>query len=122
MVETYYGKLKNFPEMIINRMLEDFLQDSDSRFPSVGEMVYYCRDSYGTYLARRAIKKPEPIEENLSEDEKEYRIAVRHAVFAVLRTRGLEVEDQHKLIRGAVERVAREHNKLPMKEYLAWQN
>lgn len=108
--------------MIINRMLEDYLHDGDSRFPSVGEMAHYCRDSYGTYLARRAIKKPEPVEENLSEDEKAYRIAVRHAVFAVLRTENLEIDEQHKLITGAVERVAREHGRLPMREYLAWQN
>lgn len=122
MVTTYYKKLKNFPEMIINRMLEDYLHDGDSRFPSVGEMAHYCRDSYGTYLARRAIKKPEPVEEDLSEEEKAYRIAVRHEVFAVLRTGGLEIDERRKLITGVVERVAREHNRLPMKEYLAWQD
>lgn len=121
MIGTYYDKLKNFPEMIIDRMLEDYLHDNDTRFPSVGEMAHYCRDSYGTYLARRAIKKPEPVEENLSEEEKVYRIAVRKAVFAVW-YKGLEETDRHGLIEKEVHRLAGEHNKLPMKEYLAWQN
>lgn len=122
MIETYWNKLKEFPELIIMRMLEDYARDSDPRCPTVGEMVKYCWSSYNSHMARTTARQPEPVEENLSEDEKEYRIAVRRAVFAVLRTNGLEVEEQHRLITGAVHRVAKEHNKLPIKGYLAWKD
>lgn len=119
---VYYEKLKDIPELIINRMFEDYLRDSDPKCPTVGEMVRYCRSEYRSYLARTVIRKSEPIEENLSDDEKAYRIAVRHAVFAVWRRRGMELDYRHKLIREAVDRIAKEYNKPPIKAYLAWQN
>jgi hypothetical protein len=120
---AYWEKLKTYPEKILMDMFDQYLQDGDSKCPAVGEMVTHCRDRmsyYRSQVQRWREQREQERQMGIQPEDADYRIAVRDAVFEIMRKRGLEIEDRHKRIREAVERLAKEHGKPVMGEYLAW--
>ena len=118
--DAYWMKLRDFPEKILMDMLDTFLRDKVRHCPPVGEMIEICRNRLVFYERQYVAQQERPEQkEKQDPDMVDYRLAVRKAVFAIMKQRpSMPEKERRELIREAVYRVANEFGFEPLLMWL----
>ena len=130
-VNDWWEQVQNIPEYIIIDTMNDYIDiDKINRCPSAGDFKDRCRTNFQAYKARyfnQHSQAEEQEQEDIDPDEKAYYEAVRRAWWKAhyigddgrkLRKIASPGMDLNRRIREAVNRVAREWNRPPLKEWL----